>query len=287
MVLPAWLLPAVAAFVGFGVGNTVLKYASQSETPAATVLAAIYPVALGLTAAWMAVGGHAVQTEPFAVGLAIGVAFFGGTWCLYRALDEGVAVRVFPIMRLNTLVTVGLAVVVLVETPSMVVVAGIGAAVAAVVLLSRPTDANPQISDRGPPPGLWFWLAVGALVAFGTANFAVEMGAETVGSRLSLLLGAYVTSPVLAVAYAARRRSPVTRRAVGLGSVVAAFYVLGGFGLMTGYAADTVSRVAPFMGLNILVPMGASVIFWEESVDLQIAAGTALALVAMVLLSVG
>lgn len=319
-----WIVPALLAFAGFGVGNAVLKHASHAGEDPPPVLVAIHLTALATALVWVLGAGLPFHRDGFLLGLGAGVVGFTGLVSLYAALQRGVAVKVFPVMRLNTLVTVGLAIAVLAERPSLVVAAGIGVAVTAMWVLSGSDANDPGVGD-GPGsagsagiagdagsagdgtdgedrasggPGrtgrplrrrdlTWFWLALVTLVTFGTVNFVVDLAADTAAGRASTVVGLYLPTTLLAIGYHLFRPGRVTARSVTHGAATGAMYVLGFFGLTGGYALDTVSRVAPFMGLNILVPMGASVAFMGERVTWRVAVGTTLALLAMYLLSVG
>lgn len=277
-----WLAPAVLAFLGFGLGNAVLKRASHHGEAPAPVLVAIHVAAWATALAWAIGSGLPFRMGSYAIGLVGGLIGFTGLVALYAALAEGVAVKVFPILRLNTLVTVGLAIAILAERPSLVVAAGIAVAIGAMWVLSGSDD-----NDAAGGGMRWFWLALVTLVTFGTTNFIVEFGAHTAADRVSTIAGLYTLTTVLSVGYYLLKRGRFTRRALSHGAATGVGYVAGFAGLTAGYAAGTVSRVAPFMGLNILIPMGASVAFMGERVTWRVAVGTPLALLAMYLLSVG
>lgn len=281
MVAP-WLAPALLSFLGFGLGNAVLKRASHHGEAPAPVLLAIHATAWATALVWAIGTGLPFRPDAYAIGLAGGLIGFTGLVALYAALTEGVAVKVFPILRLNTLVTVGLAIAILAERPSLIVAAGIAVAVGAMWVLSGSDDND--ATDGGMR---WFWLALITLVTFGTTNFVVEFGAHSAADRVSTIAGLYTLTTFLSLAYYAVKRGEITRRAVSHGAATGVGYVAGFAGLTAGYAAGTVSRVAPFMGLNILIPMGASVVFMGERVTWRVAVGTPLALLAMYLLSVG
>lgn len=312
-----WLFPAFLAFLGFGVGNVFFKRATHLGEDPPPVLLIVQLAALATALVWVLGADLAFHRDGFVLGLGAGLIGFTGLASFYAALERGVAVKVFPVMRLNTLVTVGLAIAILAERPSVVVAAGIGVAVAAMWILSG-SDANdpagsvgateaagaardPGTADPADPTPSgrvlsrlkgrlgqpWFWLGIVTLASFGTVNFLVDLAADTAAGRASTVVGLYVVGALMALGYLALRRGRVTRRAVGHGAATGAMYVLGFFGLTGGYALDTVSRVAPFMGLNILIPMAASVAFMGERVTWRVAVGTTLALLAMFLLSVG
>lgn len=277
-----WVLPAALSFLGFGVGNTFLKHASHEGEAPPALLVVLHLAAFSGAVVWALGSGRSFDPRAYLLGIGASLIGFTGLVTFYVALQRGLAVKVFPIMRLNTLVTVGLAVLVLAERPSVVVAGGIAVAIGAMWILSGGGD------DDDPPPGMtWFALALVTLFTFGTVNFLVQFGSHTPGARVSTVVGLYSLTPLLALAYHTRDGGRITRRAVTHGTATGLLYVVGFFGLLSGYALETVSRVAPFMGLNILIPMAASVTFMDERVTWRVAVGTPLALLAMYLLSVG
>ena len=111
------------------------------------------------------------------LGLAIGLLGAGGQLLLFHAVTLGPTYLIFPIVSLSPIVTVALSVALLRERTGRLGIAGIMLA-----LLSLP------LFDYSPEPGahsygLWFFLSIGVMVAWGLQAFFMKMANATMSAE--------------------------------------------------------------------------------------------------------
>jgi drug/metabolite transporter (DMT)-like permease len=111
------------------------------------------------------------------LGLAIGLLGAGGQLLLFHAVTLGPTYLIFPIVSLSPIVTVALSVALLQERTGRLGIAGI-----ILALLSLP------LFDYSPEPGahsygLWFFLSIGVMVAWGLQAFFMKMANATMSAE--------------------------------------------------------------------------------------------------------
>ncbi|MGX1973655.1 DMT family transporter [Streptomyces kronopolitis] len=105
-------------------------------------------------------------------GLAAGLTGAGGQLLLFQALSNGPAYLIFPVVSLSPVITVLMAVALLRERIGKLAVAGVIAALVAIVLLSIPAGAGGSVAT-----GSWPALAVLVCVAWGSQAFFMRKAA--------------------------------------------------------------------------------------------------------------
>ena len=111
------------------------------------------------------------------LGLAIGLLGAGGQLLLFHAVTLGPTYLIFPIVSLSPIVTVALSVALLRERTGRLGIAGI-----ILALLSLP------LFDYSPEPGahsygVWFFLSVGVMVAWGLQAFFMKLANATMSAE--------------------------------------------------------------------------------------------------------
>jgi drug/metabolite transporter (DMT)-like permease len=111
------------------------------------------------------------------LGLAIGLLGAGGQLLLFHAVTLGPTYLIFPIVSLSPIVTVALSVGLLRERTGRLGIAGI-----ILALLSLP------LFDYSPEPGahsygLWFFLSVGVMAAWGLQAFFMKLANATMSAE--------------------------------------------------------------------------------------------------------
>jgi drug/metabolite transporter (DMT)-like permease len=142
----------------------------------------------------LAVEGTPPNATGFAWGLAAGVGGGCALTLFYRGLAEGTMSIVAPISACGAIVPVAAALLTG-DQPGTLAALGVLAAIAGIVLVSRPTPANPGASARPGRSGRVVAMALGAALGFGL--FYVFVDAGTTGSRgapLWVIAGARTSS---------------------------------------------------------------------------------------------
>lgn len=123
-----------------------------------------------------ALRGNRLDRRPIAAvyGLLIGLTGAGGQLLLFKALTIGPAYLIFPLIALSPAITVLMATALLRERIPRLAVAGVVAALIAVVLFSV-SDGNGSATG-----GLWLFLAIVVCIAWGVQAYFMRKAA-TVG----------------------------------------------------------------------------------------------------------
>ncbi|MEP7091825.1 MAG: DMT family transporter [Nocardioidaceae bacterium] len=129
-----------------------------------------------LIPAYFATRGKKLDRRPIAVcyGLLVGLSGAGGQLVLFKALANGPAYLIFPIISISPVITVLMAVLILRERIRTLATIGVVAALAAIVLFS--ISGGSGTNGRGP----WLVLALIVMVAWGVQAFFMKKAA-TVG----------------------------------------------------------------------------------------------------------
>lgn len=126
----------VAVFAIAGCVDFALKVAHESGAARGPFLVVVFLTAAAICSAGVIARRHRPRRLDLVLGTALGVANFGATYFLLRALESLAGVVVFP--ATNASVVLGVTVVAMLfwrEIPTAVTAAGLGLAAAAVVLL--------------------------------------------------------------------------------------------------------------------------------------------------------
>ncbi|WP_123025019.1 DMT family transporter [Mycolicibacterium stellerae] len=234
-----------------------------------TVLVVLVSQTAGLLVALLvavAVGTFAAPTGyvPWAVGA--GAAGASAVLLFYRALAIGTMGIVAPVAALGVIIPVVIGMVGG-AVPSALCIAGIGVAIAGVVITARPAD-NAAQAQR---PGRSILLAVGAAAGFGLLQYAIAGGSQY-STVMTMLVMRCASVPVLALAGVLALRSQQRRQHSVAASfpprVVALIVVIGIFDVSANlmFAVASVSGALPVVAvLGSLYP--AATMLLARTVD--------------------
>ena len=129
-----------------------------------------------LVPAYFSLRGRTIDRRPIAAvyGLLVGLTGAGGQLLLFKALANGPAYLIFPIISISPAITVLMAVVILRERIRTLATVGVVAALASIVLFSVSGDSG-DVST-----GPWLVLALLVMVAWGVQAYFMKKAA-TVG----------------------------------------------------------------------------------------------------------
>lgn len=135
------LLLAIGAMLAFGIGGFLVKYALKDIQPMTLYLGELV-VALSALLIFIFIkkpelGMGEITLRSYGIIFLIGILFFMAILFMYYALVKGYASTVIPLINLNTVIVVILAVLILKEKLSPSTSAGIVLSVIAIYLLSN------------------------------------------------------------------------------------------------------------------------------------------------------
>jgi drug/metabolite transporter (DMT)-like permease len=175
----SWLNYALVTMLAWGVWGAFSDLPAQNGFPD-TLTYVVWSLTMILPAAWsLRQAGWRVRRDArsLALGLAIGFTGAGGQLVLFRALTQGPAYLVFPIISLSPVITIALSFLFLRERTGRLGAAGIALAVLSLPFLN---DWSPQGADGG--YGLWFLLSLGILAAWGLQGYFIKLAHATMDS---------------------------------------------------------------------------------------------------------
>jgi len=137
-----WLLLAVIAFLSFGAVNALFKVGQEGGLNRYYITVSLYTVAAVMSAFWGFLSGNltaerAIALKSLALGVPIGLASVVGVIVLQQAFTKGPASLISPIVALNGIIVVAVALLIYRESISVAQAAGILLAFLAVLLISR------------------------------------------------------------------------------------------------------------------------------------------------------
>jgi len=174
-----WLGYALVTTLTWGVWGAFTGVPSQNGFPD-TLTYVVWAFTMIVPAVWaMRKAGWKLHRDrrSLALGLAIGLLGAGGQMVLFHAVTIGPTYLIFPIISLSPVVTILLSYLLLGERTGRLGLAGI-----ALALVSLPLfDYSPEGGAHA--YGLWFFLALGILLAWGLQAYYIKLANATMDAE--------------------------------------------------------------------------------------------------------
>jgi len=264
------MLAVILAIVCASAIGVVMKLAESRGVDRFHLLWANYVMATGASAALWAAGDQPLRLAPLTVGLAVagGLVFAGDFLLMFMAVKlRGMALPVI-LLRLSSVVTIGVSIAVFGEDPGMFQVVGILAAFGAAVILSAAVKGGAVQREGGRSLA---WLVVSSLVllwCFGMADLSLKLF-ERLGQpkeKPLFLTTLFFTALVVFTLIALARRVPLRRTSVLWGLALGVPNMLVSFFVVTALAQLPSYVVLPLVsaGTVVLVSFIATLAFKEK-----------------------
>jgi uncharacterized membrane protein len=176
-----WFFYAVVTTLFWGVWGAFIERPEKNGFPATLGYAVWALTMVPCAVVALAVIGWAPEHDPRSVALGCLAGFLGaaGQLVLFDTLRRGPAYLVFPVVSLSPVVSILLSVVLLEETASLRVWAGIVLALVAMPLLSyQPHDRTSPVKGR-----LWFFLALLVFLGWGIQAYVLRFANQSMRSE--------------------------------------------------------------------------------------------------------
>jgi drug/metabolite transporter (DMT)-like permease len=174
-----WLGYALLTTVAWGVWGAFTSVPSEHGFPD-TLTYVVWALTMILPAAWaMRRAGWRLQRDRRSVllGVTIGVTGAGGQMILFHAVSIGPTYLIFPIVSLSPAITIGLSFLLLGERTGKLGMAGIALALTSLPLFDyEPVGGGLQF-------GLWFFLALGIMLAWGVQAYYIKLANATMSAE--------------------------------------------------------------------------------------------------------
>jgi drug/metabolite transporter (DMT)-like permease len=202
--------------------------------------------------------------DPWLLLVGVGVLNLVASLSLYRAFEYGVLSVVAPLISLSPAVTATLAILVLRERPTPVVLAGMALVLLGTVWLSRTATLSSGPAPKHARAGL---ISAGvAIVGLGLMTFGAKFAADAVGPMSTIVILRLVGVVFALIAIGAKRARLVNLShwhwSAALGMIV---LDTGAFvAYVTGLGAGSVAVVSTLSGLFSAVTVGLAALVLKE-----------------------
>ncbi len=275
---------ALGAMLGFGLVDVVYKRAARAGVPAHHFLLAQAWCFTPAIAAYGLGTGTLVLGLPVLWGAAAGLFVYLGLYNFSRSLRHGSVTINAPIFRLNFMLTAALAVLLLGEPLSGLMLLGLALALAAVWLLlgAESVEASMRAVTRASLVQVLL-----ATVAAGVANFLYKVGMLAGATPASFLVGQASVFISIATAMALRkdRGFHPARAAWPHGAMSALVLLVTLVLLLEALARGEASVLVPIAQMGFVATALLGFLFLREPLTARKAAGLATALAALACLA--
>lgn len=244
-----------------------------------------YPTALIILTVLAFCAGGELSGSAMLWGSLSGIGSALGIWWFYAALAAGPISIVSPLTAIlvsGVPVIAGLA---LGDRPSALAVAGIGAALVAVVLVSRGVtdeDANPHRFTAKVA-----WLTVGSGVAFGLSLVLIAPAPADSGLWPLVFVRLAATGLVVVAAAFSGDLGTPDRRTLQLALLVGVLDVIANIAMLAALRGAMLSLAGVLISLYPAATVGLAIVVLKERVSRWQAVGMVLALAAVAMIALG
>lgn len=173
-----WLGYALLTTAAWGVWGAFIGLPSQHGFPD-TLTYVVWALTMLLPAAWALnkIGWRLKHDlRSIVIGMAIGLLGAGGQLILFHAVTIGPTYLIFPIVSLSPAVTIVLSFLLIGERTGKLGMAGILCALVSLPLFDYSPETGAQF-------GLWFFLAVAAMAAWGLQAYYIKLANATMDAE--------------------------------------------------------------------------------------------------------
>jgi drug/metabolite transporter (DMT)-like permease len=173
-----WLGYALLTTAAWGVWGAFIGLPSQHGFPD-TLTYVVWALTMLLPAAWALnkIGGRLKHDlRSVVLGMAIGLLGAGGQLILFHAVTIGPTYLIFPIVSLSPAITIVLSFLLIGERTGKLGMAGILCALVSLPLFDYSPETGAQF-------GLWFFLAVAVMAAWGLQAYYIKLANATMDAE--------------------------------------------------------------------------------------------------------
>jgi uncharacterized membrane protein len=283
--MPAWIAWTLLTLLSWGLWAVLSKgiggALSDAHLQAISTLG-VLPVLVALLAMkdQGSVGKRAIG-KLWAFGS--GLFSCAGNIVYYAALGQGEAATIIPFTALYPAVTVALAVPLLKERLRLVQVLGIVTSLSAILLFNVPQNLEAESGWFAP----WILLPVTAVVLWGITGLMQKVATNHISAKSSAVwfLVAFVPFAA-AILFNSPLPTGIELKTWALAVIMGLMLALGNLTILLAFeTGGKASIISPLAGLYPIVSIPIAVVAFQERLSSRELAGIALALIAVVMLS--
>jgi transporter family protein len=283
--VPYWIVWSLLTLISWGIWAVLFRVISDSLTPIESQVMSTVGIAPVLAALWWVDDAPTSGNRQTGILLAFGSGVLSclGNIACYEALNHGKAATVVPLTALYPVVTVLLAIPLLKERLNLLQWLGVGLSLAAIYWFNVPqgTDAEQGLNTA------WIVLPLVAVVLWGITGLMQKAATNHISARSSAFwfLAAFFPFAGVIVLYDPFP-SGVTLDVWGVTIAMGFTLALGNFTVLLAFSSGgKASIITPLTGLYPLVSIPIALVAFRETLGMRESLGIALALAAVVLLS--
>lgn len=283
-----WYLFSLAALLLIGLQRFLYKVAAASGlSPSLTTLSFMVTVAVAGSLLFVLQGAPIVSPGFLVViSLINSLTFVTATLAHIHVLKRIAAAVAYPLIRLNVLLVVFFAVVFLGEDLVLRQWLGVGVSLTAMMVLAREQAPSSGAKRARDTRGLWLLLLAmlaGALSSI-SCKFAAEYTSQTAFIALSYIFSSLLTLALHTKLFPNQEPLAGTKKAVLVGILMGILNLAGFSAYLQALSLGPLSLVASINGMHFVVAVALSCLVYKEKLQLPVAAGILLTVLAIVLL---
>lgn len=283
--MPRWIAWTLLTLISWGIWAILFRVIGDRLTPAHSQAISTLGVLPVLVALWCLPDAPVAGYRGRGIALALGSGILSclGNVACYEALNHAKAATVIPLTALYPVVTVLLAVPILKERLNLAQWTGVVVSLSAIYLFNVPAEAN-TVSNLD---SKWMLLPLSAIVLWGITGLMQKAATNHISARTTAIWFLLAFIPVgIVILFRDPLTSNLDAKSWLLATLLGFSLALGNYTLMQAFASGgKASIIAPLAGLYPLVSIPIALVGFHERLGWREASGVALALFAVLLLS--
>lgn len=284
--MDSWYIYALLALVFMGTQRFLYKVSAERRCNTAWTTSAFMATVAVMSAIGVVVVQEPVQDIRFLVFISFlnSSTFLIGTITHIEVLKHVPAAVVYPIIRLNVVLVVIFSILFFHDSVSYYQAAGIGFAIAVIVILTRPQQEDKQAYHNINRSFVFIFIAMisGSIAAISSKFAAVHT------SKMAFMAVSYAMSTVFSLGLRNRMQtrdaSSDHKEALKIGFVMGLFNFAGFYAFLKALAAGPLSIIAALVGMHFVIAVILSRLIYREKLTAQRILGIGLTILSIILL---
>lgn len=283
--IPVWFIYALITTIFWGIWGAVIEIPEKSGFPATLgyVVWAVTMVPCALVALKIINWKLETDIKSIVLGSIIGIFGAGGQLLLFKALEDGPAYIIFPVISLYPVLTIALSLILLKEKANAKQKLGIVIALLAIGLLSYQ-----EKGDSAATGFIWLILSILVFTAWGLQAYFMKFSNESMKAEsifFYMMITGLLLSPVAIYMTDFSQDINLGFKGPYLAFIIHILNAVGALTLVYALRYGKAIIVVPLTGLSPVITIVLSLLIYGVFPSLILGAGLILAVIAIFLLS--
>ena len=282
-----WAILALISLFAFGIQNFLYKVSAEKKCNSAWTTFSFMATVAILSGILFFVRGESVDNLYFLLVLCLinAIAFFSTTITRIESLKHIAVSVALPIIRTALAIVVLVGIFYFNETPTFLQWLGILLAFLVIWVLAKQENKK-KVFEKNFKLGII--LAIIAMITVAASSVIAKIASTSV-NKLAFIAVAYAYNVVFSLGIQKRlqtqKENPVHTNALIIGFFIGVLNFIAFYTVLNAYAIGPLSLVQPMISLGFIIPILLSIIIYKEKLTSRRIAGIALAIGAVILLS--